>query len=244
MDKRFWFGDSNNMKKRLLVIIPARGGSRGIKNKNIANVCNKPLIAYTIGPALRIKKNGLADEVIVSTDSPKIADITRKSGVNVPFLRPKKISGNKAKSIEFALHAIKHFEKKGIFYDCVVILQPTSPLRQYRDIKEAIKLYLKNKNESLISAYFEEEIDETKLYHKEKKSGIPLSFNHNKGARRQELKKLFIRNGAIYISSVKYIKKYRRIISNTPLLFEMPKSRSLNINTQEDLKTLRKILCK
>lgn len=230
--------------KKGLIIIPARSGSKGIKNKNIITVCRRPLIAYTIKPVLKLKKEGIINEVIVSTDGKKIADIAQKLGANVPFLRPKKISGDKVQSIEFVLHAIDHFEKKGIFYDYVIILQPTAPLRQYKDIKEAIKIYLKNKNESLISAYCEEEIDETELYHKKKKLGIPLSFNHNKGIRRQELKNLFVRNAAIYISSVKYIKKYRRIISSTPLLFEMPKSRSLDIDTQEDLKTLRKILCK
>ncbi|OGZ33226.1 MAG: hypothetical protein A2V69_01490 [Candidatus Portnoybacteria bacterium RBG_13_40_8] len=229
--------------KKILVIIPARGGSKGIKNKNITNVCNKPLVAYTIGPALRIKKDRLVDEVIVSTDSRKIADIAQRLGAHVPFLRPKKISGDKAKPIDFVVHAINHFEKKGIFYDCVVILQPTSPLRKYKDIKEAIKLYLKNKNESLISAYCEDEIDETELYHKEKNFGIPLSFNHNKGIRRQELKNIFVRDGTIYISSVKHIKKCHRIISNTPLLFEISKNRALDIDTQKDLKTLRKTLC-
>lgn len=232
------------MKKRLLVIIPARSGSKGIKNKNIIDVCGKPLIAYTIDLALKIKRDKLVSEVIVSTDSKKIADISRKLGANVPFLRPGAISEDKAKSIEFVLHAIDYFERKGVFYDYIITLQPTSPLRQYKDIKEAIKLYLKNKNESLISAYHEESITGSILYNRKNDLAIPLSPEHNEGIKRQKASRVFIRNGAIYISSVKYIKKYHKVISNSPLLFEMPKNRSLNIDTQKDLKTLRKILCK
>jgi CMP-N,N'-diacetyllegionaminic acid synthase len=229
--------------KKGLIIIPARGGSKGIKNKNIVNVGDKPLIFYTINPALRIKKSRLIDEVIISTDSKKIADISKKLGVSVPFLRPKKISGDKSKSIDFMLHAVSYFENKGIFYDYIVLLQPTSPLRNYDDIKGAVNLYLDNKQNSLISVCREERVDETELYYKNGDFGIPLSSNHNKGIRRQELKELFIRNAAIYITSVKYLKKNKRIISNRPVLFEMPEKRSLDIDTKEDLKKLRSFLC-
>lgn len=228
--------------KKGLIIIPARGGSKGIKNKNIVNVGGNPLIFYTINPALKIKKEGLIDNVIVSTDSQKIADISQKMGISVPFLRPKKISGDKAKSIDFMLHALDYFEGKGTFYDYVVLLQPTSPLRSYEDIKGAISLYLDNKNDSLISVCREERVDETELYRKNDSKGIPLSPNHNKGIRRQDLRELYTRNAVIYITSVKYIRENRKIISDSPLLFEMPEERSLDIDTKEDLEELRSIL--
>ena len=230
--------------KKGLIIIPARGGSKGIKNKNVINICGKPLIFYTINPALKIKENGLINEVIVSTDSKKIANISKKLDVSVPFLRPKNISGDKAKSIDFMLHAINYFEKKGISYDYIVLLQPTSPLRGYEDIKGAVSLYLKNKSDSLISVCKEERVDETELYYKKNDVGIPLSVNHNKGIRRQELKELFIRNAAIYITSVKYLKKNKRVISDNPLIFEMSEKRSIDIDTKKDLENLRKLLCK
>lgn len=230
--------------KKGLIIIPARGGSKGIKNKNIVNVCGKPLIFYTINPALKIRGSGLVDKVIVSTDSRRIAEISGKLGADVPFLRPKNISGDKAKSIDFILHAVSYFEKRGIFYDYVILLQPTSPLRNYDDIKKAVNLYLNNKQDSLISVCREERVDETELYHKNNNVGVPLSIDHNKGIRRQDLKELFIRNAAIYITSVKYLKKNRRVISDSPLLFEMPEKRSLDIDTKNDLEKLRNILCK
>lgn len=232
------------MKKKLqkgIIIIPARGGSKGIKNKNIVNVSGKPLIYYTIMPALRAKKNKVVDNVIVSTDSSKIADISNKLRANIPFLRPEKISGDGAKSIDLILHALDYFKKKGVFYDYVVLLQPTSPLRRYKDIKGAIDLYLRHNCDSLVSVCREERIDETELYYKKNIVGIPLSSNHNKGIRKQDLKELFIRNAAIYITSVKYLKEYRKIISNNPLLYEMLIIKSLDIDTKEDLKELHKI---
>ncbi|MDQ1284082.1 MAG: CMP-N,N-diacetyllegionaminic acid synthase [Patescibacteria group bacterium] len=235
-----------NKKKRKskkgLIVVPARGGSKGIKNKNIVDVGGDPLILYTINPALKIKKDGLADGVIVSTDSLKIADIAKKLGADVPFLRPKKISGDKAKSIDFILHALYHFEERGVFFDYVVLLQPTSPLRSYEDIEGAIKLYMDSENDSLISVCREERVDETELYYNKKGIGIPLSPNHNKGIRRQDIRPMFTRNAAIYITATEYLKKERRIISDNPALYEMPIERSLDIDTKEDLKELRSIL--
>jgi CMP-N-acetylneuraminic acid synthetase len=191
---------------------------------------------------LKIKKNGLINEAIVSTDSQKIADISKKLGANVPFLRPENISGDKAKSIDFILHAINYFEEKGISYDYVVLLQPTSPLRNYEDIKGAITLFLKSKNDSLISVCREERVDETELYYEKNGIGIPLSENHNKGIRRQDLNPMFTRNAAIYITSTKYLKDERKIISDNPMLFEMPISRSIDIDEKKDLEVLRKII--
>ncbi|MFH1894726.1 MAG: acylneuraminate cytidylyltransferase family protein [Patescibacteria group bacterium] len=230
--------------KKILIIIPARKGSKGIKNKNIVSVCGKPLIEYTIVPALRLKREKIATEVIVSTDSQKIADIAKRLGVNVPFLRPQAISGDKAKSIDFVLHALNYFKNNGFFYDIVVILQPTSPLRDYYDIKKAMDIYLNNKNDSLISAYGEEKINDLMIYHKKNNLAIPLKSAHSKGVIRQEQEDIYIRNGAIYISSVKFIEKFRRIISDSPLMYAMPKNRSLNIDIPADLTMLRKILCR
>lgn len=232
------------MNKDMLAVIPARGGSKGIKNKNIVNINGCPLIHYTIKPALKAKKDGLIKTVIVSTDSTKIAEISKKIGADVPFLRPEEISGDKAKSIDLILHAIDFFEKKKIFFKYVLLLQPTSPLRKYEDIKNALSLFLKNRNNSLISAYCEKGISESIIYTKENDLAIPLGSKHNKGIRRQEAKDIFVRNGAIYLTSVKYIKKNGKIISEKPLLFEMSKERSLNIDAKEDLKRLRNILCK
>lgn len=228
---------------KVLGIIPARGGSKGIKNKNIIEVCGRPLIDYSIQPALLCKEEGILSELIVSTDSEKIADISQKYGVGCPFLRPDKFSKDNSKSIDFVLHSIEYYENKGLFFDAVIILQPTSPLRKYEHIKEALQLFMKYPNkDSLISCYKDDALTELIMYYKDGNEAIPLNENHHIGVRRQEHKTLYIRNGAIYISCVKPLKENQTIISKKPLLYEMPKSLSINIDSYDDLELLKRSL--
>lgn len=233
------------MEYSILTIIPARGGSKGIKDKNIVDICGKPLIEYTINPALELKKQGRVDEVIVSTDSEKIASISRQLGAAVPFLRPAEISDDKAKSIDFVLHALDFFKTQGEFFDAVLLLQPTSPLRTTHQIDAAIKLFVENNADSLISCYKEEYINDLVMYKKEKTGFLkPLNPLHNKGVRRQEHGEVFVRSGSIYVTKVGYLYSTHQIISDTPLLFEVTKSESINLDTLEDLKILRTLLCR
>ena len=231
---------------KILSIIPARGGSKGIPNKNIINICGKPLIEYSISLALELKSHQLVSEVIVSTDSIKISALSKSLGATVPFLRPKKISGDKSKSIDFILHALEFFEQKGVFYDAILLLQPTSPIRSFNLLKDSIELFATEDKDSLISCYKEEYINELVMYKKSKDSIVlePLTKNHNKGIRRQEHGDIFVRNGAIYLTKTKYLKETQQIISDNPLLIEMRKSHSINLDTLEDVELLKKILCK
>ena len=228
---------------KFLVIIPARCYSKSIKNKNIIDLSGKPLIEYTIIPALKLLNEKLVHIVIVSTDCEEIKKVSENLGVEVPFLRPKEISGDKARSITYVLHALDFFKKKKLFFDAVIILQPTSPLRTFEDVKNAIKIFNQNElSESLISCYREDTINDLIMYKKKDNNAIPLNPNHNKGTRRQDHESIYIRNGAIYISSVEYLEQNFKIISNEPLIYVMPKSRSINLDTEEDLKLLRKLL--
>jgi len=229
---------------KILTIIPARCGSKGIKDKNIIDICKKPLIIYTIEVANELKKENLVDEVIVSTDCNKIANIAKEYGVNVPFFRPKKISGDKAKSIEFILHAIEFFEIQNRFFDAILLLQPTSPIRTLKLLKDAINTFKKGNEPSLISVYKEEYINELVMYNINNNKLNPLNPNHNKGIRRQEHKEIYIRNGSIYLTKVIFLKQKKLIISDNPLFIKMNKSDSINIDTIEDIKLLRKRFCK
>ncbi|MFX1384659.1 MAG: cytidylyltransferase domain-containing protein [Promethearchaeota archaeon] len=228
---------------KILAIIPARCGSKGIKHKNIVKISGKPLIQYTIEPALKSLKNGLVERLIVSTDCEEIKQVVQGLGVEVPFLRPKEISGDKAKAIDYIIHALDFFGEKNIFFDAVLVLQPTAPLREYDDIEKSINLFKNFPNsDSLISCYKEEYFNSLVTYKKNNNLAIPVNPDHNKGIRRQEHETIFIRNGAIYIAKVKYLRKSLRIIADIPLMYEMPKSKSVNIDTEEDLKILRKLL--
>ena len=229
---------------KYLCIIPARGGSKGIKQKNIIDVCGKPLISYTIQVAMQAAENGLFEKTIVSTDCETIADISRKCGANVPFIRPAKIAEDKSKSIDFVLHSLDFYRNKGVYFDAVVILQPTSPLRSYENLKEAIELFNRNTHNSLISGYTDEAISDLVLYYKEMNQAVALNKNHNKGGRRQDHKAIYLRNGAVYITKVTYLKKHQQIISDSPLMYEMNKYNSINIDSYDDLQYVRYILCK
>ncbi len=230
---------------KILTIIPARSGSKGIKDKNIIDVCGKPLIGYSIELAIELKKNGLVDTVIVSTDSEKIANISKEYGAEVPFLRPEDIANDTSKSIEYYLHALDFYKKRNVEFDAVLLLQPTSPLRTFELLKNSIEIFKNENKDSLISVYKEEYINDLVMYKNTSEVDLkPLNENHNKGVRRQDHGSIYVRNGAIYITKVSYILEKELIISDNPLFIEMKKSDSLNIDTIEDLELVRKILCK
>ncbi len=229
---------------KMLAIIPARCGSKGIPSKNIVDICGKSLIQHTIDIVLKLKLNNLIDNVIVSTDCKEIADISKELGIDVPFIRPNSIAGDKAKSVDYILHALKYFKKLKINYDSIIVLQPTSPLKTYEDVVNSINIFLQNSNNSLISVYREETINDLIMYRKNNFFAVPLDKNHNKGIRRQEHGVIYIRNGAIYITKVDYIYNNNKIISDMPLMYEMSKNRSINIDNFEDLEYVRNLLCK
>ncbi len=229
---------------KFLIIIPARGGSKGIPNKNIIDVCGKPLIQYTIDLALKLKDCQRVERVIVSTDCHEIADVSRSLGAEIPFLRPASIATDSSKSVESITHALSYFENLGFFYDAVIVLQPTSPLRDYEDLSNSLDLFVEQSCDGLISAYKEETINRLIMYRKDGGIARPLDENHDGGVRRQEHDPVYIRNGAIYITKSDYIKRYNKIIPAAPLLFEMTKRNSINVDTYSDLEYLRNVLCK
>ena len=128
--------------KCFLALIPARGGSKGLKDKNIRLLNNKPLLAYTIEAA---KESRIFDRIIVSTDSEKIAVVALKYGAEVPFMRPKELATDTASSMDVLIHTIKLLQESNDKYDYVALLQPTSPLRTSQDIVEAADLSIEKR---------------------------------------------------------------------------------------------------
>jgi N-acylneuraminate cytidylyltransferase/CMP-N,N'-diacetyllegionaminic acid synthase len=216
-------------------LIPARGGSKGIPKKNIVLLGGKPLIYYTIIIALELKKEKVVTEVIVSTDDREIADISKNLGIEVPFMRPKKFALNESKSVDLVLHALNYYEDIDISFNAVILLQPTSPFRNYNDVVNTVNLFKDKDSDSLITGYYDSQLSDLVMYRKKNCFAIPLNNKHNEGIRRQDFDKIYIRNGAVYITKVSYLKKHKKIISDRPLLYEMPMNRSINIDSYKDL---------
>lgn len=215
-------------KKRILALIPARGGSKGIINKNIIDLSGKPLIAYTIEAA---NESEFIDEVIVSTDSVEIADIAKSYGASVPFMRPNELAGDLSKTIDVVIHAIRFDDYKDKF-DSLILLQPTAPLRNGEDIDQAIKKYYSFGEKSLVSV---SEVDDNPILIRtiEDDKCYPL-FNLNSTCRRQDMQRYYRVNGAIYINSMKEIYPNTSFNDNR-IAFVMEKSHSVDIDEMKDL---------
>lgn len=218
--------------KKILAIIPARGGSKGIPHKNIMKINNKPLIAYSIEAANGSK---CIDYILVSTDDNEIKNVSLNYGAKVPFLRPEEISNDTAKSIDVVLHAVEFLKSKGEEFHYVVLLQPTSPLRSSQDIDSAIELLMKKEEESLVSVC---EASENPVLMRIIENDKLKSFVEFKGdnLRRQDLPKFYIFNGAIYINSVEMLFKEKTFVNETTIPFVMDSKKSIDIDNLLDAK--------
>jgi len=226
--------------KNILGLIPARGGSKGLPKKNIKLLLGKPLIAWTIEQALASK---YLDRVVVSTDDEEIAEISKKGGADVPFIRPKELAEDDAKGIDVVLHAINWIEKSDNKCDLIMLFQPTSPLRTKADIDKAIELLFLKEAKAIVSVC---EVDHHPLWvntlpeDRCMKNFIkPEIMNKN----RQELPVFYRLNGAIYIAYCDYLKKYKSFIDKNTYAYIMPKNRSVDIDNEIDFQ-LAEILIK
>lgn len=216
--------------KSFLGIIPARGGSKGLPHKNIRKLGGKPLIAWTIEQALRSK---YIDRVIVSTDNPAIAKISKKYGADVPFMRPAELATDKAKSIDAVFHALFSLSEK---YDYVVLLQPTSPLRIADDIDACIKLCTGRRINSCVSVT-ESEKNPYWMYSLNKNGRMRRLIQTEKIIdRRQDLPKVYLSNGAIYVAQVDWLLNNKTFVTDETYAYIMPSERSVDIDNDMDFK--------
>jgi len=215
--------------KRIIAIIPARGGSKGIPHKNIINLCGKPLISYSIDASLKSK---YIDYVMVSTDDEKIADVARKYGAQVPFMRPEELAADTSKTIDAILHVLDELKKRGDIYDTMILLQPTQPLRTSLDIDEAIEAYFDNGCKPLVSV---SEVDDHPLLIRSIQDGILSNLlNVSSTCRRQDMPQYYRVNGCIYINEVNEIDENTSFNDNR-IPFVMQKGHSVDIDALSDL---------
>lgn len=224
---------------KFISLVPARFGSKSIKNKNIIKLNNKPLINYTFE---QIKKSKLKirDCYIVSDDH-RVKKYAKKFGANTDYIRPKYLSKDTTLFKENLFHFYDWTIKKKIFFDYVIILQPTSPLRKHYDINKSIALATKNKPKSLISLSESCEHPLESVY--VKKNKINFFMNNKDIVRRQDFQnKSYFVNGAIFIISRKNLEKKLYINYKETDYFFMDKINSIDLNDTQDLEFLKKIL--
>jgi len=214
--------------KKVLAIIPARGGSKGVPRKNIREVAGKPLIAWTI---LEARKSMYIDRIIVSTDDQEISDVAQQWGCEIPFMRPEHLAQDNTPGIEPVIHAIESLPG----YDYVVLLQPTSPLRTIEDIDGCIELCASKVACSCVSVtepdknpYWMFTID---VHGKMQ----PLLEGKTLISRRQDLPAVYALNGAVYVADAKSIVETRSFITDDTVPYIMSKNNSIDVDTETDL---------
>lgn len=227
---------------RLIAIIPARGGSKGLPNKNVLECAGKPLIEWTISAA---KSVDFIDEVLVSTDSEEIATVSRRAGASVPFLRPGEFATDDASLLQAIRHAWeKHPATADARYDYIVVLQPTSPLRTGAHIVAAIKHYFENRKsdeDTLASVCQVSSKFGWLMQSAEESEYIRFCLDvHAQNPQRQGLKQYYLPNGAIFI--VKGTALAGGLYRKNTLPFVMSVRDSIDIDTFDDLAAAEKIL--
>lgn len=227
-------------EKKVLGVTLARGGSKSVPRKNIKIIAGKPLIAHTIEQVILSK---YIDDYIVSTDDKEIAEISRKYGAKVPFLRPSRLATDKATSASALLHTLD-FMEKDTSYDYVVEIMCTNPLKNTEDIDNCISILDKKSADNVIAV--NRVLDQHPARIKKIINGriVDFSMKEPLEARRQDLKpKAFIRSGSIYAMKTNFLRKTRaRYGGKNSYPYILPEERVINIDEKNDFKLAEIIL--
>jgi CMP-N,N'-diacetyllegionaminic acid synthase len=224
--------------KRLLGVIPARQGSKGVPQKNMYVVKGKPLIEYTIDSA---KNSKYLDQLFVSTDCPEIADFSKKQGLSIPFLRPSSLATDEARIIDVLLHVVDEWKKRERYFDYLVLLQPTQPLRKTEHIDQAIEKIIDQNRTSLVSV--SKVRDHPVLVRSINKNGELVNvLNTNSTVRRQDMPPYYKVNGLIYINKLDDQFNAETSLNDNTLPFITDTEYDLDIDSLDDIRQLEERL--
>ena len=222
-----------------IAIIPARSGSKGLKDKNIKLLKGKHLLAYSVEAALEAN---IFDEVMVSTDSEVYAEISRRYGAEVPFLRSAELSGDTAGSWDVVKQVLRRYMENGKEFDTICLLQPTSPLRTAEDILEAYR-FMNEKNAEAVTSVCE--VDHSPLWTMVLPEDCSLKeYNATcqGNAPRQQLATYYRFNGAIYIRKIRYVDGEIELLEDDEYAFVMETKKSVDIDTELDFIIAEKVM--
>lgn len=221
--------------RRVLALIPARGGSKGLPGKNIRPVAGRPLLAWTIDAAKGAKA---PDCVVLSSDDEAIMAVAREGGCEVPFRRPDELATDKASSMDVVLHALDALPG----FDLVMLLQPTSPLRTSADIDAACTLLERSGALSCVSVTPAEQSPYWMVQLDDQQRMSPVLAPPPGVTRRQDLPPAYVLNGAIYIADCTWLRQQRSFVGEGTVAYVMPAERSLDIDTLDDAVEAQRLL--
>ena len=220
----------------IVAIIPARGGSKGIPNKNIVSICGHPLISWSISQAISSKR---ITSVWVSSDDQKILDISKQYGSNI-IERPPELATDISSSESAWIHSIDYLSDLKIFPDLIVGIQATSPIRDYEDLDNAIENFIINNYESLFTA---SELEDNFMWGFDKSlNPFPLNYDMNNRKPRNQISKSYLENGSFYIFKPQSIKKFNNRLYGKIGIYIMEKYKSFQIDKDEDIKICTAIM--
>lgn len=225
---------------RVLGIIPARGGSKGIAGKNIKLLGGRPLLQYSFEAA---KDSGLLTRCILSSDSEKIIEKGRKLGLEAPFIRPAELARDDTPSIAVIEHALRFLEEKGENFEAICLLQPTTPFRSPRLIDRAIEKFMAQEVDSLISVREVPHEYNPHWVFEEKDGSLAIATGEKEIiSRRQELPKAYHRDGAIYLTKTEVIQKRNSLYGDRIGFIENEDPNYVNLDTHADWKRAEELL--
>jgi N-acylneuraminate cytidylyltransferase len=215
---------------KILYVIPARAGSKGLPGKNTKKLGGIPLISYSINFALQNKKEG--DEICISTDDENVIDIAKKNGITIPFKRPAELSSDISSTYDVLIHVINYYKKNGQFFDILLLLQPTSPFRLNADLETMLSLYEQNLD-MVVSVKVAKENPYFNLF-EENNLGYIIKSKENNFDRRQDCPQVFAFNGSIYIINISSLMKSKINEFKKIKKYVMLDKQSVDIDTLAD----------
>ncbi len=226
-----------------LIVITARKGSKGIPCKNFRKIYGKSLTEYAVDFAVEAKREGIVDEVCLSTDSDylmqQFSDYPEITNIG---LRSSQTSKDTTKSVDVVEEVLDILEHRGKNFKYVIVIQPTTPYRNIEDLKNALEIIKSKQGKSLVSVCCLKGINVNGLYFKQQDELTPLLPNNHLGIRRQESQSVYVRNGALYITDVEYIRNNHGLISKFPLCLAMDEKFHIDIDDYSDLKRAKLLL--
>lgn len=227
--------------KKVLAIIPARGGSKGLPQKNIKSLCGKPLIGWTIEQA---KASKYIDNIFVTTDCQKIAEVSEFFGISVPFLRPAELARDATSTIDVVEHVVNYFLSEKNEYDYILLLEPTSPLRKQDDIDLAIELAVNNESADGVISVGEVHMEHPMIVKKINNEGkiTPYINNTKKLTQRQQADQAYFPYGVLYLIKTDVLIREKAFYTNNIIPYFIERWQNYEVDDIYDFITIEAIL--